>query len=655
MSCPVWGGEMSIEITDLPFRELIDAAPDGVIVCDQEGRIVLVNAETERMFGYARDELLGQPIDVLVPDRSRSQHGHHVAGYASAPRLRSMGIGMELTGRHKDGSEIPVEISLSPTRTSRGLLVTAGIRDVTERRRLERDNRRANAYLVSAVDSVRDAFALYDDQDRVIMVNSSARQLLGGAVGGAIIGLPFEELLDKTLRAGVFDLRTESREALHARWLAYHRAPSGVLEVRTGTGRYLRVLDGKTAEHGTVSTIADVTDDVQREEELRTARETADAASAAKSEFLSSMSHELRTPLNAVLGFAQLLEVDRKRPLDERQLERVRHVLRGGEHLLRLIDDVMDLSGIEAGRTMLSFEPVSVREALDEVIAILEPMATRARIAIVPLAPDELPRLFVDRTRLVQILINFASNAIKYGKAGGHVTFAIALRDPAIVRITVIDDGMGIPADKRDRVFEPFQRAGQEAGPIEGTGIGLAITKRLAEMMSGRVGFTSDVGRGSEFWVEAPVHRRLTAEKSTAAATTTTSPLASGNATYKVIYVEDNPANIAFMRELIGELPSVELVTAPTAEIGLELIRAHRPDVVIMDINLPGMSGYDAMLRLRESPETREIPVIGLSAGALLKDTTRAKLAGFYRYLTKPVKVAELTDVLEYLLMRTAR
>ena len=646
---------MPIEASDLPFRELIDAAPDGVIVADKEGRVVLVNAEAERMFGYARDELLGQPIDVLVPVRSCSGHGHHVAGYAEAPRLRSMGIGLELTGLHKDGSEIPVEISLSPIRTARGLLVTAGIRDVTERRKLERENRRANAYLVSAVDSVRDAFALFDEQDRVIMVNSSARLLLGGAVGGAIIGLPFEELLDKTLRAGVFDFSNETREALHARWRAYHRAPSGVLEVRTGTGRYLRVIDGKTAEHGTVSTIADVTDDVQREEELRTAREAADAASAAKSEFLSSMSHELRTPLNAVLGFAQLLEGDRKRPLDERQLERVRHVLRGGEHLLRLIDDVLDLSGIEAGRTMLLLEPVSVREALAEVIATLEPIATRARIAILPLAPDELPRLFVDRTRLVQILINFGSNAIKYGKAGGHVRFAFALRDPVTVRITVIDDGMGIPVDKRDKVFEPFQRAGQEAGPIEGTGIGLTITKRLAEMMKGRVGFTSDVGGGSEFWVEIPVHRHVTAEISASSSVPTLSPLATGNATYKVIYVEDNPANIAFMHELIGELPRVELVTAPTAEIGLELIHAHRPDVVIMDINLPGMSGFDAMLRLRSSPETRDIPVIGLSAGALLTDTTRAKEVGFYRYLTKPVKVAELTKVLEDLLVRSAR
>ena len=237
---------MSVDAPDLPFRDLIDAAPDGVVVCDQAGLIVLVNAETERMFGYSRNELIGQQIDALVPDRVRPQHGQHVAGYTGAPRLRPMGIGMELTGRRKDGTEIPVEISLSPIRTSRGLLVTTGIRDVTERRQLERDNRRANAYLVSAVDSVRDAFALFDEHDRVIMVNSAARQLFSAA-GGGIVGLPFAELLDQSLGAGVFDFSNESREALFQRWMAYHRAPAGSLEVRTGAGRYLRVTERRTA------------------------------------------------------------------------------------------------------------------------------------------------------------------------------------------------------------------------------------------------------------------------------------------------------------------------------------------------------------------------------------------------------------------------
>jgi PAS domain S-box-containing protein len=634
---------------DLPYRELVDAAPDGVIVCDHDGSIVLVNAEVERMFGYSREELIGHKVDVLVPDRARHLHSAHVAGYTRAPRLRPMGIGMELTGRRKDGSEIPVEISLSPIDTAHGLLVTAGIRDVTERRRLERDNRRANAYLMSAVDSVRDAFALFDENDRVLMVNSAGRQLLGAA-GGAIIGKSFSELLDDALRAGAFDVSNETREALYQRWLAYHRAPSGVLEVRTGTGRYLRVVDSKTAEHGTVSTIADVTDDTQRAEELRASREVAEAASAAKSEFLSSMSHELRTPLNAILGFAQLLERDRKQPLSERQLERLGHVLRGGEHLLRLIDDVLDLSRIEAGRIMISLEPVVVRDVVSEVINTLEPMATRAGVAMRPPVLADVPPVLADRTRLAQVLMNFGSNAVKYGKPGGSVEIAIDQPHPAVVRISVIDDGIGIPADKRDKVFEPFQRAGQETGPIEGTGIGLTITRRLAELMKGSVGFTSEVDRGSCFWVEIPVHASATADLAPTAPAPVASPLAAGTARHKVVYIEDNPSNIAFMQDLIGDLSSVELITAPTAEIGIELVRSHLPHVVIMDINLPGMNGVEATERLREWPETRDIPVIGLSAAALLKDTTRASAAGFYRYLTKPVKVGELTDVLEELL-----
>jgi PAS domain S-box-containing protein len=642
---------MPIDSNELPFRELVDAAPDGVVVCDHRGKIVLVNSEAERMFGYARDELLGLQIDVLVPDRVRKHHGAHVHGYTSAPRLRPMGSGMELTGRTKDGGELPVEISLAPINTSRGLLVTAGIRDVSERRKLERENRRANAYLVSAVDSVREAFALFDESDRVIMVNSAGRQLLGSAVGGAIVGLPFDQLLDKALHAGVFDLSNETREALYKRWLAYHRDPAGILEVRTGTGRYLRVIETKTAEHGTVSTIADVTDDVLHADELHHARESAEAASAAKSEFLSSMSHELRTPLNAILGFAQLLERDRKRPLDERQLERLGHVLRGGEHLLRLIDDVLDLSRIEAGQIMVSSEPVNVREVITEVVSTLEPMATRATIKIAADTSVDVPLVLADRTRLVQILMNFGSNAIKYGKPEGHVRVALTSRG-LYARITVTDDGVGIPPDKQDKVFEPFQRAGQETGPIEGTGIGLTITKRLAEMMKGRVGFKSEVDRGSEFWVEIPLHQRATAEATQPALAPMGSALATGAAVHKVVYVEDNPSNIAFMRDVMEELQSIELVTAPSAEIGLDLIRAHRPNVVIMDINLPGMSGFEAVQRLREWPETREIPVIGLSAAALLKDTTRAKTAGFYRYLTKPVKVAELTRVLEELLVR---
>jgi PAS domain S-box-containing protein len=634
----------------LPFRELVDAAPDGLIVCDAEGTILLVNAEASRMFGYAREEILGKKVDVLVPSGVRPRHGSHVTSYTSSPRLRPMGSGLDLKGSRKDGTEFPVEISLAPIETAGGLMITAGIRDISLRRALEDEKRRANAYLTSAVDAVQDAFALFDERDRVVMVNSAGRQLFGSHLGASIVGLPFDSILDNALGAGAFDFSNETRDTLRTRWLAYHSNPLGTLDVRTGTGRYLRVIERRTAEQGTVTMITDVTDDIERSAELRAAREIAEAASAAKSDFLSSMSHELRTPLNSILGFAQLLERDRKNPLDQRQLERLQYVMRGGEHLLKLIDDVLDLAKIEAGGVTISVESVDLIELLPEVVRTMEPMAARAQIQIATELPSWTPPVTADRTRLAQVLMNFASNAIKYGREGGKATFRVEVLDQ-VVRMTIIDNGVGIAENKRSKLFEPFQRAGQEAGPIEGTGIGLTISKRLAEMMNGTVGFTSTEGVGSEFWIEVPIHRISVAPaRGIDAADRRTPPPAALGARHTIVYVEDNPSNIALMKDVIGEMECIDLLIAPTAEIGIELIRARRPRVVIMDINLPGMSGFDAVNRLREWPETRDIPVIGLSAAALVKDTLRAKDAGFYRYLTKPVKVAELTSTLDELL-----
>jgi PAS domain S-box-containing protein len=329
---------MPSDALDLPLRELIDALPGGLVVCDGTGTMLLVNAETERMFGYARDELVGRRLELLMPE---------LVWARGDGRIR-----FELAGRRKDGGVLSVELGLSPIDTARDLLI-AGIRDVSELR------------------------------------------------------------------------------------------------------------------------------------ELRRAHEAAEVANAAKRELLSSMGHELRTPLNAILGFAQLLERDRKEPLSERQQERLQYVLRGGEQLLRVIDDLLDLARLETGRIAIAPEPVALAEVLAEVVTALEPMAADAQIRLEPAAPAALPLVVADRTRLAQILTSFGSNAIKYGKRGGHVRFELDA-GAARVRITVSDDGLGIPDD---------------------AGIGLAISKRLAELMNGAVGFASEAGRGSTFWVELPVHR----------------------------------------------------------------------------------------------------------------------------------------------------
>jgi PAS domain S-box-containing protein len=639
------------DTTGLDFRELVDAAPDGIVVCDRDGTIVIVNVQAEQMFGYAREELIGEPIEALIPERLRARHPQHVSAYTASPRTRSMGSGLELSGRRRDGTEFPVEISLSPIGSAQGRMVAAAIRDVTDRKRIEDEARRANAYLLSAVDSIQDAFSLYDEEDRIVLVNSSFRRLVGPSVGGSIVGRRFDELLGELVAAGMFDRGDQPAAAVRSRWLEYHRVPVGMLELKTSDGRTLRAIERATAERGTVSLIIDATEDRLLADELRGARAQAEAASAAKSEFLASMSHELRTPLNAVLGFAQLLQRDRKQPLTERQRERVDHVVRGGEHLLRLIDDVLDLARIEAGGVTISTEPVTVAPLVEEVVSTLEPMATRAGISIeVTPISGELPPVIADRTRLAQILMNFGSNAVKYNRAGGHVIFRAA-REGAAVRFTVSDDGLGIPEDKRARIFEPFHRAGQEAGPIEGTGIGLAISKRLATLMKGAIGFSSETDRGSTFWVEVPVAPVAEPVVRTGAPAGGALSPAPGGVTREVVYVEDNPSNIAFMREVMLDLPGLELATAPTAEIGLELIRARRPALVILDINLPGMSGFDAVRLLKEWPETRDIPVVALSAAALARDRTRAMEAGFDRYLTKPIRIDELAAVLDALLL----
>jgi PAS domain S-box-containing protein len=636
------------------FRRLLETSPDAVIVTDSSGRIVFANEQAERLFGYTPDELVGNTVDMLVPARLRGAHATHRERYSAAPRLRPMGSGLALFGQKRNGEEFPVEISLSPVSVGDDTLLSANIRDITERVTSEAAVRRLQGQLLSAVESIQGAFGLFDDSDRLVLCNSAYRQIMGRPHTGEFVGKTFDELLTASVTAGAFELDASSAESLLTRWRAHHASPAGAIDVRTPGGESLRVVERKTAEGGVVATIWNVTCEVSHEDELRDARARAEAASAAKTEFLASMSHELRTPLNAILGFAQLLRRDKKTPLSSRQLERVEHVLAGGEHLLRLIDDVLDLSRIDAGRVLISLEPVAVANVLEEVKDTLGSLAAKSEISM-SIAPPDLETLEVvaDRTRFKQVLLNYGSNAIKYGRNGGRVAFAVQ-RKGSSARISVTDDGMGIALDKQAVVFQPFQRAGQETGPIEGTGIGLVISKRLAELMHGQVGFESEPGRGSCFWIDLPLNPSAPRASAVAAQTTSREPGAGRGDRPRqvVVYIEDNPSNIAFMADLLDELGHVELLTAPNAELGIELVRARRPDAVIMDINLPTMSGFEATRRLASWPETRDIPVVALSAAALLRDAARAGGAGFHRYLTKPVKVDELTAVLEGLLGR---
>jgi PAS domain S-box-containing protein len=385
----------------------------------------------------------------------------------------------------------------------------------------------------------------------------------------------------------------------------------------------------------------------QVETELQSAMATAKKANLAKSDFLSSMSHELRTPLSAILGFAQLIGSGSPPPTTS-QKRSIDQILQAGWYLLELINEILDLALIESGKLSLSLEPISLTEVMHECQAMIEPQAQKRGISVA-FPRFEIPYFVkADRTRVKQVLINLLSNAIKYNKAGGAVVVDCTASTAERIRISVKDTGEGLTPDKLTQLFQPFNRLGKEAGIEEGTGIGLMVSKRLVELMKGEIGVESTVGVGSVFWIEL----NLTAEPQPAAGAAEPTAVAQAQVQADaqlrtLLYVEDNPANLMLVEDLIARRPDIRLLSAADGNRGIEIAHASRPDVILMDINLPGISGIQALKILRADPATAHIPVVALSANAIPHDIERGLAAGFFRYLTKPIKVNEFMDTLD--------
>jgi len=384
----------------------------------------------------------------------------------------------------------------------------------------------------------------------------------------------------------------------------------------------------------------------QVELELNNAMAVAEKANLAKSDFLSSMSHELRTPLSAILGFAQLIESGSPQPTPS-QKRSIEQILKAGWYLLELINEILDLSQIESGKLPLSLEPISLNEVVRECQAMIEPQAQKSGIRMT-FPRFEIPHFVkADRTRVKQVLINLLSNAIKYNKASGSVVVDYIESTPGRIRICVKDTGEGLSPDKLMQLFQPFNRLGKEAGVEEGTGIGLMVSKRLVELMKGEIGVESTIGVGSVFWIDL----NLTAEPRRAAAAKPTAiaqaQVQAGAQLRTLLYVEDNPANLMLVEDLIARRPDIRLLSATDGNGGIKIARASRPDMILMDINLPGISGIQALKILRADPATAHIPVVALSANAIPRDIEKGLAAGFFRYLTKPIKVNEFMDTLD--------
>jgi len=379
--------------------------------------------------------------------------------------------------------------------------------------------------------------------------------------------------------------------------------------------------------------------------ELEAARALAETANRAKSEFLSAMSHELRTPLNAVLGFAQLLASE-KPPPSVSQQRSLDQILKGGWYLLQLINEILDLAMIESGKVTMSQESMGLADVLKDCQALIAPQAEKRGIRLLFSAMSEPFFVHADRTRVKQVLINLLSNAIKYNRRGGMVIVECANVAGGRVRMSVTDTGAGLNAQQVEQLFQPFNRLGQEDGAEEGTGIGLVVTKQLTELMGGAIGVTSEVGVGTTFWIElaatsAPVLEMASCAPSALVVDSAGGPLKT------LLYIEDNPANLSLVEQLVLRRSDLKLLTAIDGYTGIELARTYQPDVILMDINLPGISGFGCLKILQDDAATAHIPVLALSANAMARDVEKGVEAGFFQYLTKPINVSQFMGALD--------
>jgi PAS domain S-box-containing protein len=627
------------KLIEAKYRDLLESTPDGIVIANSTGRIVLANTQAEKLFGYPAGELRGQLIEVLLPKRLRGHHVGHRTTYFGQPRTRTMGAGLELYGVRKDEVEFPVEISLSPIQTEEGVLVMSAIRDISERRKAEQKFR-------GLLESAPDAIVIVNPQGDIVLVNSQTEKLFG---------YPRLELLGKKIEILIPKRYGDQHPGFRTNFFGAPRPRSmgAGLELyglrRNGTEFPVEIsLSPLDTEDGMLvsSAIRDITERKTIERALHEKKVELENANLAKDRFLASMSHELRTPLNAILGFSQLLANEALPSTALQKKQFTLNILKAGQHLLTLINEILDLAKIESGTLTLSMEPVALGDVILESQAMAEALGNPRNLRMIFPRENTL-HVLADRTRLKQVVLNLVSNAIKYNRDMGMVVVECSPIPGGRVRLSVRDTGSGLEQEQLAALFQPFNRLGQEAGVQEGTGIGLVVTKRLVELMGGTIGVTSTVGIGSLFWIElgaAAPAAATAALADVAAAPPVIRHALDGPPT--LLYVEDNPANLKLVEEILGFHTGLRLLSAADGHQGIALARQHRPHIILMDINLPGISGAEAQRILHDDPDTAAIPVIALTANAMPRDVKNGLEAGFFRYITKPVQVDELIEAI---------
>jgi PAS domain S-box-containing protein len=650
---------------------IFNSANFSSIATDEKGVIQLFNVGAERMLGYTAIEVVDKitPAEISDPQEviARARELSHELNTTITPGFNALAFKAsrgiediyELTYIRKDGSRFPAVVSVTALRDAQDGIIgylligtdnTARKQVEAEQMLLDQRLRDQQFYTRSLIESSVDALMTTNPRGIITDVNQQM-EALTGCTRDELIGAPFKNYFTDPDRA----------EAGIKQVLSGNKVTDYELTARARDGKETVVSYNATTFHdrdrklqGVFAAARDVTErkrfehTLQRNNvELERAMAVAEKANLAKSDFLSSMSHELRSPLNAILGFAQLINSDSPAPTPS-QAASIDQILHAGWYLLDLINEILDLAQIESGRLALSREPTSLAEVMLECQAMIEPQAQKRGIRMSFPAFDVPCFVDADRTRLKQVLINFLSNSIKYNQTHGTVVIGYSMTTPERVRISVRDTGAGLAPEMLLQLFQPFNRLGQERSAEEGTGIGLVMSKRLVELMGGVIGVESAVGTGSVFWFElnSAVEPQLNSDAAQPSALATVHPK-QGSPLRTLLYVEDNPANLKLIEQLIARRRDIRLLSATDGNLGIGLARSEQPDVILMDINLPGISGIEALRILREDPATARIPVVALSANAMPRDIEKGLQAGFYRYLTKPIRVNEFMDTLQ--------
>ena len=639
-----------IELFAERFRDCAAIGPQWFWEFDRDMRYNYMSDRGLEMYGVTLDQLRGRTREEQILSRivpiSQEESKRHEDDIRNRRPFRDFHYLL----RRKNAPDAHVTTSGTPFFDAAGAFL--GYRGVS----IDiSDQVRAETQLRTAIEAIEDGFAYFDPDERFVLCNSKYLDFYPNAAHILKPGTTFEEIVRNGITRGLVRSNSPNIEEYVQRRMKQFRSESQTFDAQIADGRWLRVQDRRTPDGGTACFRVDITDLKAREATLTRERETSDAQNRAKTEFLSSMSHELRTPMNAILGFGRLLEQKSSQLTPEKVSNFATHIVKSGQHLLDLIGDVLELSKIESGHASFTIEDVAAPPLIAESVDMLKERADEIGVTLIDDCDADLPPISTDRGRLRQIMINLVSNAVKYNRTGGTVTVATrvlndSVHNTGMIRVSVADTGDGIPTERQAQIFQPFNRLGRESSGIEGTGIGLYLTNRLVDQLGGAIGFDSVPGTGTTFWVDFPAggSARIAAPSSAAAHVNTPTPMADAEGRFAVLYIEDNPLHRLLMEEVFADLQNARLVTANDGESGIAVAVDLRPALILMDIDLPGMSGFEARARLSASRDTAPIPVVALTAGAADFDMQRGLDAGFQDYLTKPLDIERLLGVIDH-------